>query len=277
MRELSEVDRSTRRRRRLGLVLVPAAVLLLAATGFTTYRLLREPTHLETIGYYASASTSGDTTIVNADGRDPRVICAELWAQGAVGEGPAPEELAACVLETGPVGVFPSSGPNTCEELGLAELPASYAAEGKRFAELRDALVRELATRCADEAAARELVRRELAARGYAGWQVDVAGEGFREERPCASVSFDGERKVVLLVAVEPVEIACYGRAELPADFVAVRADGRDPVAVCDELWREGGLRGEQPAVACLLHGAYVGVFPSAGPGTCSKLGLDEL
>ena len=128
--EVASFDRNERRRRRrLALVLVPAAVLLLAATGFTTYALLRGPTHLETIGCYETASTSADTTVVRADGRDPRVICAELWAEGAVGEGPPPKELAACVLETGPVGVFPSRGPDTCERLGLADLPASYGTD----------------------------------------------------------------------------------------------------------------------------------------------------
>ena len=102
-----------RRRRRLALILVPAVLVVLAVTGFTTYALTREPSHLESVGCFESAQLDGNIAIVNADGRGPTAICAELWRQGDMGPGPAPKSLAACVLETGAVGVFPSSGKDT--------------------------------------------------------------------------------------------------------------------------------------------------------------------
>src|SRR5687768_16812763 len=140
--EVSGWDRAARRRRRrVALVLVPAVIVLLGLTGFTTYALTREPTHLESVGCFETAALDGNITIVNADGRDPTAICGDLWREGAMGQGPAPESLAACVLDTGAIGVFPSSGEDACEQLGLADLPPTYAAEGKRFAELRDAIV----------------------------------------------------------------------------------------------------------------------------------------
>ena len=209
--EVAIWDRAARRRRRrLALVLVPAVLAVLAVTGFTTYALTREPNHLESIGCFETAELDGSIAIVNADGRNPTAICAELWRQGDMGHGPAPEKLAACVLETGAVGVFPSSGKDTCEQLGLTDLPPTYAAEAERFAALRDAIATELgasyggterAPKCLREEEARALVRHELAARGYEDWSIEVIGGGFAES-PCAAVGlgFDGERKIVFLV-----------------------------------------------------------------------------
>lgn len=132
-----------RRRRRLVTVLVPAVVILLAATAFTTYSLTREPKHLESVGCFDRASLSANTAIVSADGRDPVAICSEVWKQGALGTH-MPKQLAAWVLQTGAIGVFPRTGPDTCGALGLAPLPASYAAEAKRFAALQSAIVARL-------------------------------------------------------------------------------------------------------------------------------------
>jgi hypothetical protein len=209
--ELSVSDRAMRRRkRRIVLVLVPAIIVLLGLTGFTTYALTREPTHLESVACFETASLDGNIAVVNADGRDPSAICGELWREGDMGPGPAPESLAACVLESGAVGVFPSSREDTCEQLGLADLPPTYTAEAERFAALRDAVVAELGApygssegdpKCLREEEARALVRRELDAHGYGDWGIDVIGGGFTAG-PCAEVGvgFDGGRKVVILV-----------------------------------------------------------------------------
>ncbi|HEX6662333.1 MAG TPA: hypothetical protein VF025_01550 [Gaiellaceae bacterium] len=123
---------ASRRRRRIVIALVPAVLVLLAATAFTTYAVTREPTHLESIGCYDRASLGANTAIVSADGRDPVTICAAVWRQGALGTN-VPKQLEACVLQTGAIGVFPrSDGGDTCGSLGLARLPASYAAHAKR-------------------------------------------------------------------------------------------------------------------------------------------------
>jgi hypothetical protein len=214
VRELSAWDGAVRhRRRRLLLVLGPAAVFLLAVTGFTTYALTREPTHLESVGCFETAELDGNVAIASADGRPPTAICAELWQQGAMGDRAMPNNLAACVLNTGAIGVFPSSGGSTCERLGLADLPPTYAAERKRFAELRDAILTHIGEpptdsspntlKCVSEADARALIRRELDARGYGDWGIEVPGDGHATERPCLQVAFDGERRVVLLVPYE--------------------------------------------------------------------------
>lgn len=213
MSELALEETSRRRRRRaLALTLVPAVVVLLGATGFTTYILTREPTHLESIGCFDAVTLRANTTIVKADGRDPVAICADLWRQGVVGRAPAPKRLQACVLQTGAIGVFPSPEGETCDRLGIAELSPGYAVEGRRFARLRDAIVAEFgepasgsslgSPKCVGDDRARAVVRRELDAHGYRDWGIEVAGDGFTAERPCAEPAFDGGRKVVTLVPV---------------------------------------------------------------------------
>jgi hypothetical protein len=209
--ELALQPAAERRRRRFTLVvMIPAAIALLAATAFTTYALTREPTHLESVGCFDRADLEANTAIVNADGRDPVVICAEIWRRGGLGAGPAPERLEACVLTTGAIGVFPASEADTCRELGLAPLPPSYSREAKRFAALREAIVSRLGEpasgsskrgpQCVGEEAARGLVRSLLDAYGYSDWRIDVVGGQFDTERPCAEPSFDTGEKVVLLV-----------------------------------------------------------------------------
>lgn len=269
---LSARDRSRRRRRWLVGALVPAAALLLGATGVATYVLTRPATHLESVGCYERADLGANTTIVSMDGRDPVAICAELWEDGDVGPGSVPE-LAACVLPSGAVGVFPRSGDETCNSLGLANLAAGFTESAKKVADLHAAVVARFAIDCFDEARARRLVESELAAGGFRGWQVEVAGGGFGDERPCASFGTDAARNVALVIAGERVQVACYERPDLPTEFVLAPANGTDPVALCTRLWREGSLGGERPAVACLLHASGVGVFPAAGREICTSFG----
>jgi hypothetical protein len=201
--------RPARRRRRLVVALVPAVVVLLAATAFTTYRLTRNPTHLESIGCYDRASLRANTAIVSADGRDPVAICSEVWQQGALGQ-PAPARLEACVLESGAIGVFPSTRNGTCGALGLAPLPASYAARARRFAKLQQAIVARLGRpasgsskrgpQCVGMVAAERFVRRALDSGGYGDWEIKFTGGTFDSARPCAEPSFDTGAKTVYLV-----------------------------------------------------------------------------
>jgi hypothetical protein len=206
--ELDSWDATARRRRRrLVLVAVPAALVLLAVTGFTAYAVMREPTHLESIGCYERASLDANVAVVGADGRTPEDICGEVWRTGGFGEEGASPELTACVLPTGAVGVFP--GPKaTCSDLGLAELSASYTDQMERFAGLQAAIVAKLGEppsgssrggpECVPEDDARLIVQRELDIRGYSDWKVEIAGD-FTKARPCADVSFDTGGKTIIL------------------------------------------------------------------------------
>lgn len=211
--ELTRAEAPRRRRRRLVLVLAPAALALVAATGFTTYSLLREPTHLMSIGCYETASESANVAIVDSEGRSPVETCAELWRAGDIG-APVPRALAACVLGTGAIGVFPGSREGTCAGLGLADLEASTLAELERFSALRRAILAELgepatgssvgSSKCLGEHDARAATRRALDEHGYGEWTIDVAGDGFTAERPCAEAAFDHGHRAVTLIPVWP-------------------------------------------------------------------------
>jgi hypothetical protein len=206
---------TTRRRRRLMLTLVPAVVVLLtAATGFTAYSLLRtEPSHFDTIGCYERVPADpndtdremrGNITVVSSDGRGAIEQCRELWEQGAMGQ-PVPRELAACVLDTGPIGVFPSAGPGTCERMGLADLSARGQAESKRFVRMRDAIYAQIGTPasgtsrrsgpCVGPAQAESVVRRALDAHGFTEWKIATLPGGGDPPQSCAEVAFDGRAK----------------------------------------------------------------------------------
>lgn len=265
---LSARPRERRRKRWLLGALVPAAVLLLAATGVGTYLATREATHLESIGCYATADLAADTTIVSADGRDPIAVCAELWQDGVVGPEGSPERLTACVLESGAVGVFPAVGPETCNSLGLAKLAGGFAVDAGRVADLSGAVTARLAIDCVGEDEAQELVKAELAARGFGAWRVEVAGDGYTAARPCTQFGTDASGRLALLIPAEAVQIVCYEEAKLPTDFALARADGTDPVSLCQTTLAHG-----RTGVACLLHGSAVGVFPTSGADICRRFG----
>jgi hypothetical protein len=209
--ELSRHDGAVRRqRRRLVLALAVGVSVLVAASGFTTYAMTREVTQVDSVGCFDAADLRANVTIVSADGRDARAICAEVWR--ADGASPAPS-LEACILESGVVGVFPATGAGTCARVGIADVPPGHAVEAKRFADLRAAIAVHLgeppsgssrgSSKCLGERAARRAVRRELDAHGYARWEIEVApGVAFTDERPCAEVSLDAGREVVMLIPV---------------------------------------------------------------------------
>lgn len=182
-------------------VLIPGLVVAILSVGFTFYAL-RQVTEPLTIGCYARADIEADTAVVGADGGSAVAACEELWRQGAFGAGPVPP-LAACVLPSGAVGVFPSSGQDTCGTLGLAAVESgSYPEEFDEVVGLRTALVDEfLARGCVSEQQAVDLVKEEFRARGLGQWTVEVSGS-FTAERSCASLAFEPEAKKVSLVPV---------------------------------------------------------------------------
>ena len=198
--ELRRAARRRRRRRLAAIVLVPVTALGLVAAALVVSRTPRITAHL---GCYAAPSVEADTTVVDADGRPPTAICAELWARGEVDPATrtAPP-LEACVLRTGPVGVFPADPPGVCERLGLAPLRMEgYQTTTGRIGALRDALVRRVNPdrRCLGEAAARAVVRRELDRLGLTDWTIRVEPGSFAGNRPCAAFGLlERERQVFL-------------------------------------------------------------------------------
>lgn len=192
--------RPVRRRRRLRIAVV--GVMALGTVGWTVFALRDEPTKPLTIGCYEAADLDARVEVAAADGRPPEEVCRELWRRGAFGNVPVPD-LAACVLATGTVGVFPGTGAGTCADVQSAPLPPDTTAPGTPdVVALREALVETyLAEGCIAAGPAREIVARHLAERGFTGWTV-VVGDGFGPERPCATLAFDVESSRVLVVPV---------------------------------------------------------------------------
>ncbi len=202
-----------RRRRRVLAVLVPAAILSVAATG---YALLKPDQVVAAgIGCFDQPSLDANVAIVSTSGESPEAVCAKEWQQGAVrlGTNEVPP-LVACVNEPGAVLVFPSSRETICTELGLQDLPAGYEEAAGRFVKMRDAIIRELfrsATRgsaternaCLRQDEALRIVRRILHEQGFKAWTAEIAA-GDYAGRTCANlVAFDDRAKKVLVIPTD--------------------------------------------------------------------------
>ena len=186
----------TRRRFVAAVAVVVASAL---SVGFTVHALTADATEATGVGCYASGGLGANAAVVRADGRSPVTVCEEVWRRGDVGSGPVPA-LAACVLPSGAVGVFPG-GRDTCASTALEPLDeAAYLAGTGDFTALGTALVdRFLASGCLDRPGATRVVEEELGGHGLAGWKI-VSPTRFTTDRPCASLAFEPAARTVLLV-----------------------------------------------------------------------------
>ncbi len=189
------------RRVRGGRFVAAVGVVVASAlsVGFSVHALTTDVTEPAGIGCYVSAELDAGMAVVGADGRSPVAVCEEVWQRGDIGSGPIPS-LAACVLPSGAVGVFPG-GRNTCATLDLASLDeGAYVAGTGDFIALRTALVdRFLASGCLDRPSATHIVEEELGDHGIAGWKI-VNPTRFTTDRPCASLAFEPAASTVVLV-----------------------------------------------------------------------------
>jgi hypothetical protein len=114
--------RATRRPRRgLVLVLVVVTAGLLATGAYAGYALTRSATPVESIGCYQTVSLTANTAVVAAGSGSPAGACAEKWSSAFPRVAP-PASFAACVLDSGAIGVFPADTGNPCAKLGLSAL-----------------------------------------------------------------------------------------------------------------------------------------------------------
>lgn len=202
-----------KRHRRLAVILLPAALLGIAATSYVV--LQSDEAVAAGIGCYDEAHMEGNVTIVSTTGENPREVCGKLWAQGVVKHGTTEvPELVPCLHESGAVYVFPSSDGSICTQFGLQDLPKGYEREAKRFIAMRDDVVRRLYERatagpatdrdaCLDQGVAIRIAREVLVEHGFEDWSVEPY-PGV-EAKPCANfVSFDDQTKKVLITPSEP-------------------------------------------------------------------------
>lgn len=118
-RDVVDLDRRRQRRRRA--VVAAVALAAAAATAAAILVSTRRPTQVSAVGCFTEAATAADTTVVSATGSNPVDPCRQLWEAGDMDpDVTSPDEvppLVACVLESGAVGVFPTT---SCDEVDVS-------------------------------------------------------------------------------------------------------------------------------------------------------------
>lgn len=197
----TQPDRSLRRRLRRWRI--PFAVLVVAGASAAYLSVQEQPTQRLSVACHKTASLDADAAVVSNATAAPVATCARLWREGELGDGPVPR-MEACVLPSGSIGVFPSSGGEVCNRLGLARMTpgAEHPAAGtERLLAMREALVRKISgeRRCLDVPEARAIVRHEFATHGLTDWGIRQVAP-LTDERPCVSLAFDEEGRFVVFV-----------------------------------------------------------------------------
>lgn len=201
---------SPRRRRGRRTAMLGVVVLGVSAVAAGAFVARRQPTMTIRVGCYAEARLDADTAVVSTEPAGAVETCAQLWSEGHIGSGPVPP-LQACVLRGGAIGVFPGDDPSACADLGNNSAPAPPPEEITRPEGTGDvaALTAEFqaASRgaaCVTPDEARAIATAALRRHGFRDWKIEVAGgasgNGFDDERPCATFLVDEERKSVVLV-----------------------------------------------------------------------------
>jgi hypothetical protein len=190
--------------RRAFLVLVPIAILALAAAGFSIYRSAGEPL---VIACHATMARHGSTVMAPGPG-DPVQACTSLWRPG--GELNPRDELSlplleACILN-GADHVFPHpERVDACDTLGLrhAAAPNRHEAnEAAAAARVEDALAKEFLANCDTRDRGMAIARDALQGEGLTDWIVKLGDRPFTASEPCASQSIDVAARTVLIVPV---------------------------------------------------------------------------
>lgn len=156
------------------------------------------------VGCYAELDLGGDIVVLETDERGFVGVCAQAWERGDLGPFLEVPELAACVLDSGAVGVFPSRDNEPCGELGLLALSEESPPGEKAVIGLDDAVTEIfLAQTCVDPEEARQVVESALQERGLNDWRV-IENTPYSEARACASVSIDPAAMTITLIPIPP-------------------------------------------------------------------------
>jgi hypothetical protein len=189
-------------RRRVIVAASAAAVVALVAAA-AAWIVTKSPSDPVRVACYSSASLKADAALLRTEPSDgPVAACAEVWRSGAFRSvSSTTPALAACVLSSGAVGVFPGDA-SVCDQLGLPRVATDSGGLTTVGVALIDKLVAALAApNCVDVAAAADLVREQLDQAGLAGWTL-ITPATVASDKPCASIAFDPSSKTITLVPV---------------------------------------------------------------------------
>ncbi len=206
---LQQITQSSHPRRaaRLRVALAIAIIAAVAAAGMTWYVLTRDVSQLG-ISCHAAVTMSSDIVAVSADGTPTATDCVAPWADGLLTNPDIPlgdvPPLTACVTDVGGVAVFPTGAPDICELLGLAHQNPNQPGGGlRKLAAAKQAITDYiLATTCQPLDETETVVNGILNAHGLADWTITRQPD--HPDRPCASVAYDTEHQVVVLVPNPP-------------------------------------------------------------------------
>lgn len=196
--------RPSRRLQRQRRILPFAMVVVGLSTAAFAWAMTRQASDPLQVGCYAEVDLGGDIVVLETDERGFVGVCTQAWERGDLGESVEVPDLAACVLDSGAVGVFPRDEVEPCGSLGLSGLAEEPAPDEQELVGLDDAVTEMfLARGCVEPGEGRQIVTSALAERGLKDWSVLDAGP-YSDERPCASVSIDPTAKTVTLVPIPP-------------------------------------------------------------------------
>lgn len=245
--EVADLDQRRQRRRRL--IVAGIALAAAAATAAAILVSTRRPSHFSSVGCYAEAATDADTTVVAATGSSPVDPCRQLWESGDMDPSvTSPDEvppLVGCVLESGAVGVFPTT---SCDQVAVdgrdgtdgrdgiedqgdtdgqdASRPSGDAEDpGSTTTELPDSLsmpdyqtsdetIRRaleeirltMADRCLTLPAATDLAEDILSDHGIEGWTIGPIWPDRHTDQTCAGFFSDAPEQTVWWTPEPPAE-----------------------------------------------------------------------
>ena len=183
LREIAQQQRS----RRSGYA--RRVLILVAVAGVTggAYAATRngDPRTFDAISCYRDDNINAQpAAFAPANGNSPTAQCAQLWRQGKVGPTHMAPPIIAC-YRSGEVTVIPANSTSVCRRLGLAALPANYAAQVNNERSFEEALTARLSG-CPSVATARRVAQEVLAAHGRSSWRVAV-DQRDRYSGPCTN------------------------------------------------------------------------------------------
>ena len=151
-------------------------------------------------------------------GEDPRAICGRLWASGKMVPGTKEvPPLKVCAWNVGAVVVFPAQNGETCQGVGLQEMPEGYKARVDRFVAMRNEMKADLERAalsgsgpeeaCLGVEEAHTIVADVLRAHDFNDWTVSVVENwsGRTQEDICMqSIELDSDEKEATIFSTGP-------------------------------------------------------------------------
>ena len=185
--------------------IVVGAIVVGGGTAVAVHFLRDEPTDLRGLSCWSAAIVPlpPEQVALKFEGSDPVALCRAAWTSGAFTSNGIPENLTACVSETGIVVVIPGHGPVACDAIGLAAYTGTRAPHLEAISQAENELNTQLnETTCVPYTQAKQIAESILAKYDLDDWVI-VSGEPFTDERPCAAVAVVADTKMLHLNAVQ--------------------------------------------------------------------------